>query len=280
MAEKRADLDDVFEYGVDIKNRRIFFGGSPEATEEDGDGGSDFTWQSVEIAARAIKAMEGRSHQPIELYMSSNGGDVYEMMRLHDIIQASPCQFIFYGSGKICSAASYVMACCDERYLSPNSRVLLHHGSDSEAGSHIDFLSGAENSSEITFQANKILAANSRMPVEFWQDLLRHDIWLNPEETIALGLADRVVEPKKRGNLRKLRVAQLNQTIDKKDMTKLIKSLYRRQKRSNITSLEIKAPVEEFDPTVSIPAAEAQTCSPVFGPDISPLSPAPDKDSV
>jgi hypothetical protein len=58
---------------------------------------------------------------------------------------------------------------------------------------------------------------DAAMPVEFWQDLLRHDVWLSPEEAIALGIADAIIEPQKRGNLRKMRISQLNQPVDKKE---------------------------------------------------------------
>lgn len=271
MAEKKTDLEDVLEHGIDVKNRRIFFGGSPEESKSDDDSGSDFTWQSVEIAVRAIKAMEGRSHQPIELYMSSNGGEVLEMMRLHDVIQSSPCQIIFYGSGKVCSAAAFIMAVCDERVLYPNTRILLHHGADAASGVYIDFMASAEESERESFITSKMLADNSRMPIEFWQDLLRHDVWLCPEEAIALGLADRIVEPKKRGNLRKVRIAQLNEPVDKKEMTKLVKTIYRRTRRSSLSSLEIKAPVEEFDPgIVVVPPGPI----PADTPTVSPGSPS------
>ena len=263
----KTNIDDVLERGIDLANRRIYFGANTEGggggdTKSDG---SDFTWRSVELAIRAIHIMENRSHQPIEIYMDSEGGDPYKMLRLVDTILASPCQIKFIGGGVIASSATWVMAVCDERYLLPNTMVLIH---DSDAGEknsngHLtDLYIDTDQEKKLQDYLNGLFADNSRMPKEFWDDVVKRDVFLTAAEAVSLGLADKVIEPKKRGNLRKVRQAALAQHPDKKDLNKLVKEIYRKSYKTGLSKIEVSMPVEQFDPEVVVvleaPAEEKQ----------------------
>jgi ATP-dependent protease ClpP protease subunit len=95
MAEKTDSIENVLSNGIDIKNRRIYFGALLESYDESG---SEFTWRSCEWAIRAIHIMENEApNKPIELHMSSPGGDPYAMLRLIDVIQSTTCQIKFFG---------------------------------------------------------------------------------------------------------------------------------------------------------------------------------------
>ncbi len=251
-----ADLVEmILDNGIDLKNRRIYFGALPEAYDEEG---SDFTWRSCERAIRAIHMMENDApHKPIELHMSSPGGDPYEMLRLIDIIEHSPCQIKFFGSGKIMSAATWVMAVCDERYLYRNTRVLLHDAPST--GMHeapiklTDRRIDQDEEEDLQNKLNKMYAENSRMPEEFYRILVKRDCFISAEETIALGLADKLIEPKKRGNLRRMRIALLNKDVDKNEMAKVVRKLYGRISESKIPQkIEIHNASEKFDSKVFV----------------------------
>lgn len=271
MADKTDSIEAILSNGIDIKNRRIYFGALLESYDSEGSG---FTWRSCEWAIRAIHIMENEApHKPIELHMSSPGGDPYAMLRLMDIIQSSTCQFKFYGGGEICSAATWVMAVCDERYLYPNTLVLVH---DSSAGGMNDIpakLSDAyiamDGEKYLQDKLNGIFADNSRMPKEFWDEFVKRDMYLTAEETIMLGLADKIVEYKKRGNLRRMRLAALRAQPDMKELNKLIKRLRDRTYMSKALKIELHIPEEQTDkdvyidttPSVSTTAAEAAQSS-------------------
>jgi ATP-dependent Clp protease protease subunit len=251
----------ILDHGIDLKNRRIYFGALPEAYDGEG---SDFTWRSVERAIRAIHMMEmDGPNKPIELHMSSPGGDAYEMLRLIDVIEHSPCQIKFYGSGKIMSAATWIMAVCDERYLYRNARVLLHDGpvgsTQDYPGKEIDQRIEASENERLQVALNKIFADNSRMPESFYEIIVKRDTYLSAEETVMLGLADKVLEPKKRGNLRRMRIALLNKEVDKAELGKLIKSIYSRINESRLPSkIEIHSAHDRSDSKVFVEKDEPQ----------------------
>lgn len=247
MVEK-TDIEKILTHSVDITNRRIYFGNI-----DNGEDGSDFNWDSVEVAIRSIHYLSSLNKKPIELHMSSNGGNVYEMLRLYDAIQICPCQIKFFGSGTICSSASYIMAGCDERYLTANATVMVHKGhTGSMEGVYTDVQINMQESEKIDIKCNNIYAANSRMPLEFWNEITHRDLYLTAEEAIMLGIADKIIQPKKRGNLRRSRIAIMNQPVNSVNMKKLIRDLSKRIHLPKTLKIDIQVPSEECDPNIIV----------------------------
>lgn len=247
----RSELDDILNRGVDVKNRRIYFG------LLDSDDGAEITWHSVEQTIRAIqKLATDFPKKPIELYMSSPGGDLLEAFRLYDAIQSCTCQIKFYGSGSIMSAATLIMAGCDERYLDPNTSIMFH-GIQLSYGDATSPLVDLDIAHDESKRANQkwlaLLTENTRMPFDFWKEIAQRDTYLSSEEALMLGLADHIVEKKKRGSLRKSRTYALNQVPNQKDLTKLVKSIYDRiHQGKRVSKIEIHIPKDEFDNSLTI----------------------------
>ena len=254
MAEKTDTWENILDNGIDLINRRIYFGALSESVDESG---SDFTWRSCERAIRAIQVMELEApKKSIELHMHSSGGCPYSMLRLMDVIQSCSCQIKFFGGGEISSAATWVMAVCDERYLYPNTLVVIH---DSSAGSSEEIpskLSDAyiamDGERHLQEKLNRIFADNSRMPVEFWNEMVKRDMYLSAEETITLGLADKIVEYKKRGNLRRMRIAALQKEPEHKEFNRLLRRLRDRTYMGKNIHIELHIPEEQFDKNVVV----------------------------
>jgi ATP-dependent Clp protease protease subunit len=247
----KTELDDFLSYGIDSKHRRIYYG---DCINQAGEDSGEVTQRSIELAVRALHrlASEGPG-RPIELHMNSPGGDPYAMLRLHDEILSCPCQVKFYGGGIIQSSATWIMAVCDERYLHPNTTVMVHDGTEGFEGTHTDVKIALSESVRLQDMLYDVYAANSRMPRSFWEDVCQRDLYLTAEETVKLGLADKIVEPRKRGNLRKARVASLKKAPTHVEMETLVHKLYQRVNRHNVPKLELNKPVkEESDPTLKI----------------------------
>lgn len=245
MSDKNT-LDEILTFGVDIEKRRIYFG------IIDSDTHSDVEWSSIETVIRGMHRMYEKNSSPIELYMSSSGGDPYEMLRLVDEIESAPVQVKFIGSGLVASAATWVMAVCDVRCLHKNAYVLVHDGSDQLEDRHTDFQIGAKHFQCLQEKLYEIFEQNSRMPKAFWQDVCQRDLYLTADEAIILGLADKVIQPRKRGSVRKSRNTALSQPVDNKLMQRTIKSMYERINKKNVPKLSLnEAPQEEIDESIS-----------------------------
>ena len=252
----KTELDDLFSYGLDSKNRRIYWGNCLDPSNEDSNDFTDFT---VEQAVRSLdRLISENPSKPIELHLNSCGGDPYSMLRFYDSIINCPAQVKFFGSGRIQSSATWIMAICDERYLTQNAIVMLHDGTEYYEGTHTDTKVAMAEAVRLQDMLYGVYAANSRMPRAFWADVCQRDLYLTAEETIKLGLADKIVEPKKRGNLRKVRMNTLKKVPPHDEMKALISQLYTRVNRLNIPKLELNKPIkEESDPNIKIDESPA-----------------------
>lgn len=228
MAKAKTELENYLVYGVDELNRRVFFGADLLSTDPDDIG--EFTHCSCEYAIRAIERMiADHPKTPIEIHMTSYGGSVDAMLGLYDIIQSSTCQIKFIGRGVIMSAASFIMAGCDERSLYPHTRVLVHEISMGDmSGKYTDLGIEKEELDLIQEDLYCIYTNNSRMPKDFWKEVCKRDLIVSAEEAIQLGLADKIIHPKKRGNYRKARQHHLSQSVNKNKMNALVKKLLKR----------------------------------------------------
>jgi hypothetical protein len=130
---------------------------------------------------------------------------------------------------------------------------MVHDGTEGFEGTHTDVKIALSESVRLQDMLYDVYAANSRMPRSFWEDVCQRDLYLTAEETVKLGLADKIVEPRKRGNLRKARVASLKKAPTHVEMETLVHKLYQRVNRHNVPKLELNKPVkEESDPTLKI----------------------------
>lgn len=248
-SSEKTSLTDMLIYGVDLKNRRIYFGVNLDTAEDSA--ATEFSITSVEYAVRALHQMSIDSDEPIEIHMCSYGGDPYAMLRLYDEIQACRCQVKFYGSGAVMSAATWIMVACDERYLHKNTTVMVHDGSEWWEGRHTDGQIIAGESKRLQNLLYEIFEQNTRMPKVFWQDVCQRDLYMTAEEAVKLGLADKVIQPRKRGLMRKMRSSLLKKHPSKKEMRLLISNLYKRMNKVHIPKIELNSLREEEEEELS-----------------------------
>jgi len=235
-------LQTTIQQGIDLQHRRIYFG-DLEYVE-----GSEIEFCSIELTLRAIDKMLDINNKPIEIYMSSYGGDPYAMLALHDKIQESPCKFIFFGRGMIMSSATWVMCCCDERYLSTNTTVLVHDGFTDVVDRSTDARINSDENERLQQRLAKIYEDNSYLDRKFWSTVGRRDLYLTAEETIKLGLADKITPFRKRGLFRKgPREHTFLSKPDTESMRGFISELFKRIKAEVPQNLQIVANIDEFE---------------------------------
>ena len=223
--------DNILETGLDFDQRRIYFGVCTDPTLEDI---GEVTTRSIEHCARALHLLTfDDPHKPIELYMSSGGGDPYAMLRLVDEILSCPCPVKFFGGGIIQSSATWIMCVCDERYLFPNTTVMVHDGTESVKGTHTDTKIELAEAVRLQDKLYDIYESNSKMPKSFWQDVCQRDLYLSAEEACQLGLADKIIEPIDRTAFRKNRLTHLATPIATQEKDELVNRLLFRISRCN-----------------------------------------------
>jgi ATP-dependent Clp protease protease subunit len=112
-SDDRHNADYWLEYGIDIEKRRIDIADNIDSCET--------SW-----AIRAVREMEDRSDKPIDVYISSYGGEVYAGLGLYDILMKSKCRIRTHAVGKIMSMAFLIYLSGGERYSTEFSTFMNH----------------------------------------------------------------------------------------------------------------------------------------------------------
>lgn len=173
---------------------RTIFLSSVNSTIDD-DGGCD-----TKMAEHFIKNMdilETYSAEPITIKMNNIGGDSYHALAIYDAIKESPCKTTIVVRGHAMSAGSWILQAANERVMGPHATMLLHYGTDAMAGHSKTVAKQAAESERLNQLMESCYLSRVREKCPFFtleqlQKILNHDSYMTAQQSIDLGLADRI----------------------------------------------------------------------------------------
>ncbi len=136
------------------------------------------------------------NHGSIKLIITSPGGDLDSTFLFIDTMKLIESPIITIG--RYCaSAACLILASGKERYLFPHAKTMLHLATGQMGGDYKDI---AIQAKQIMSYQNKVVdilteAGVRKSREEILIDIDR-DFWLDPQETIEYGLADKILDKK------------------------------------------------------------------------------------
>jgi ATP-dependent Clp protease protease subunit len=133
----------------------------------------------------------------ISLYINSPGGSSYAGMAIYDAMQLVKADVKTYAIGMAMSAAAMILSggAPGKRYVLPNAKVMIHQGSGGFRGSPADIQIAAKEILEMTRRMAEIIAHHSKQPVEQVLKDIDRDRFMAPDEAVAYGLVDEVIQP-------------------------------------------------------------------------------------
>jgi ATP-dependent Clp endopeptidase proteolytic subunit ClpP len=193
------NLENFLEYGIDFDNRTIYMG-SHFYDDEGGDSGVDFV-----MADRTVKSLVALDRiapggdQPITIIMNNPGGDWYHGMAIYDAIKSCKNHVTIMVYGMAMSMGAVILQAADERVMAPNARFMIHYGTMGSRNTHAKiFTKWAEENEKLSTKMEdifleKIQQVKPNFTRKQLEKMLDYDTILSAEETIALGLADKVL---------------------------------------------------------------------------------------
>jgi ATP-dependent Clp protease protease subunit len=134
----------------------------------------------------------------ITFYINSPGGSVTAGMAVYDTMKliTSPINVVVTGMAASMGSILLSGAPKGRRYIYPHARVLIHQPliSGRMVGPATDINIQAKEMEKIRAEMNKILADASGQPIERINHDTDRDFYLNAQEAIAYGLADKIVD--------------------------------------------------------------------------------------
>jgi ATP-dependent Clp protease protease subunit len=169
-----------------LKDRIIFLGGP-----------IDDTAANIIIAQMLFLSNED-SKSDIHFYINSPGGSITAGLAVYDTMQFLRCDVATYCIGQAASMAAWLLAAgkAGKRYLLANNRVLLHQPliSGHLIGPATDLDIEAREILRLRERMYQILAQHTGQPSEKVEKDCDRNLWLDANEAIEYGLADRILQ--------------------------------------------------------------------------------------
>src|SRR3954449_10562032 len=133
----------------------------------------------------------------IRFYINSPGGDVYAGMAMYDAMQFVKPDVQTYCIGMAMSMGALLLAggAAGKRFVLPNSKVMIHQGSGGFRGTPADIQIAAREILEMTRRMAEIISRPSGQPLEQVMKDIDRDRFMKPDEAVAYGLVDEVIQP-------------------------------------------------------------------------------------
>lgn len=162
--------------GIDLDSRRIQLD-------------MDVSDVMASLTIRALLKMSDISKDPIEIYLSSYGGEAYSGLAIYDAIRACPCDIIIKASGKIMSAATLIFLAADTRIAAKHTTFMFHSVSSGTEGKVKDQEIDVQEGKRINNIMLDILAERTKMKKNWWyRKILSHDIYLDAVQAKEYGI--------------------------------------------------------------------------------------------
>ncbi|HMQ16871.1 MAG TPA: ATP-dependent Clp protease proteolytic subunit [Phycisphaerae bacterium] len=132
----------------------------------------------------------------IHLYINSPGGSVHSGMGIYDTMQFVRCPVSTYVIGMAASMGAVLSAAGapGKRYVLPHARVMIHQPLGGARGPATDLKIELNEMMRTQRQLYEILARHTARNIdEITRDCDRNN-WMDAEQAVAYGLADRILE--------------------------------------------------------------------------------------
>ena len=150
------------------------------------------------IVAQMLFLSNENSKNDIHFYINSAGGSITAGLAIYDTMQFLRCDVATYCVGQAASMAAVLMTAgkTGKRFLLSNSRVLLHQPLISGVleGPATDLDIEAKEILRLRARLYNILAKHTGQTPEKVEKDCDRNLWLEAEEAITYGLADRILQ--------------------------------------------------------------------------------------
>ncbi|MCA9405059.1 MAG: ATP-dependent Clp protease proteolytic subunit [Candidatus Omnitrophica bacterium] len=149
---------------------------------------------TAELVIRDLLAYNRESEEEITMFINSPGGSVMSMFAIIDTMKAveSPVRTVVMGDAA--SAAAIIAACGDKRYMTENSRFMIHEVFGIAIGSVSDMEEGVDMAKREQEKLLKIISNATGKNVDQIKNIIKKkDKFLNSKESLNFGLVDEII---------------------------------------------------------------------------------------
>lgn len=130
---------------------------------------------------------------PIYLHINSYGGHVSAALSMVDTILRSKIPVYCIIEGVAASAATLIAIVCKKRYITPNSRMLIHEISTNFWGKYDKVKDDMKNLDKLMTIIINLYKKYTKIPNDQVENLLKRDLWWGADECLEYGLVNEIL---------------------------------------------------------------------------------------
>lgn len=184
--------------------------------------------------------------QTLNVRINSPGGDVFEALAMHNILQRHPARVQVYIDGLCASAATLIALAGDETSMVSNGQYMIHEPWTVTAGNAEDMQKRADLLDGIAEQIVSLYARKTGLPPDDIRARMREETWMTAQQALDAGFIDAIDEP--------LRIAAKAHDLSRfTNPPKKVSAMSETEKQADASAPE--APPSEAPPSEAPPAA-------------------------
>ncbi len=151
------------------------------------------------VVAQLLHLEAADPDRDIALYVNCPGGVVYAGLAIYDTMQSIACdvQTICCGIAMSMGALILTAGASGKRLTLPNGRMLIHQPTGGFQGQSSDIEIHARETLALRAQLDKLYAKHTGQSARQIHDDSDRDRYMTPEEAVAYGLVDKIVDPRR-----------------------------------------------------------------------------------
>ena len=149
----------------------------------------------AEKVVTQLVLLQSISHDPIRLYINSQGGHVESGDTIHDFIKFIKPDVHIIGTGWVASAGItiFLAAKKEHRYSLPNTRFMIHQPMGGVRGPASDIEIEAKEIIRMHDRINKLISEATGQPLEKVKKDTDRNYWMSPHEALDYGIVNKVI---------------------------------------------------------------------------------------
>ena len=142
-----------------------------------------------------LSELSNYTPNPIFLYISTYGGEVYECFGLCDIIKNSETPIYTIGLGKIMSAGLPIFTSGHNRYAYPNTTFMYHSVSSGSYGKLYDMKTDIQETERIQDIYDELIVENTKLKLSEVKTMLdsHKNVYFGVNEAKEMGFCDGII---------------------------------------------------------------------------------------
>lgn len=190
LARNRGRGQFEIKSAADGKEATVYLYDAIVATEEEAE------WYGGVSAQSFVKQLAGLEADTIHLRINSPGGSVFAGRAMETALRQHSAKVIVYVDGLAASAASFVAMAGDEIEMAQGAFFMIHKAWSMAWGNSDELRKEADLLDKVDGSLVKTYHDRTGLPEDELAEMMAAETWLDADEAVAKGFADRVAEGK------------------------------------------------------------------------------------